>query len=136
MLWSDKAKLQACEKLKQAGITFPMVPGAQVARGFADLGYEEFVIIAEGQIVSLLTGVRGEMPAGHAGHFFVVPSVDQLCDELATRRWLLERAEFVDQRLWKVAARYESTGKILEQESERLDLSLLKLSLASLAQSD
>ena len=128
MLWSDKAKLQACEKLKLAGIKFPMVPGTQVARGFADLGYEEFIIIAEGQIVSLLTGVRGEIPAEHARHFFVIPDIDQICEAFAVRGWALERADFIEQRYWRIRARSRADA-LHEVEDRSLSVALVLLLL-------
>ena len=101
-MWSSNSFLKACERLKNAG--FPFVPeqGLRIGRGYADLGYEEFLLLQDRTMLSLFSGKTSELPEGHENFFFVIPSPDEIVHNLATRGASIESISFHQQRIWKV----------------------------------
>ncbi len=62
--------------------------GDVVVRGFGDLGYEEFLCLPNGFLVSLFTGERSKVPestSGKGAHLFKVPEWDELLEFLFHR---------------------------------------------------
>jgi hypothetical protein len=53
-----------------------------VARGFADLGFEEFQVLPGPRLLSLTAGTASPLPEEHRGHFFWIPSVDEAIELL------------------------------------------------------
>ncbi len=58
-------------------------PGQRIGRGFADLGFEEFVLQGGNKIASLYTGKVGLLPQEHQHFFFNIYDADQLLEILA-----------------------------------------------------
>lgn len=79
------AFLRRAELLQQVGIALAWEPGRAVARGFADLGYEEFVLLTESTLVSTFTGERSTLAPDHRRFFFRVPTFEELVDLLEDR---------------------------------------------------
>lgn len=77
MLRHSNQYLEKCEKLKLGGALFEIKPGAVVARGFADLGYEEFMLLENGKLVSLYRGNLSDFEDAN-DHFFRVPSAREM----------------------------------------------------------
>ncbi len=96
---ADPAYLKKCETLAAQGVKRAFAPGSRVARGFADLGFEEFIIHPNGVLCSLFTGSISELRED-----FLFPVFDQqeLVDELFRRSWDVESIHYPDQRLWEV----------------------------------
>ena len=126
-LWSSPQFLKKCEQLKRQGALLPFEVGARVARGFADLGYEEFVLISAQTIVSLFSGKPTPLPADHAQFFFVVPNSDQMVQYLSVAGYDFTAVVFEEQRRWRVRVKQESTGRTLEACAEQFSETLLDL---------
>jgi len=76
--------------------------GELVARRFADVGYEEFLVLPQGKMVSILSGTITMIPTDDDASLFVVPSVERLvswCEEIGGKVVSIER---VDLRDWCV----------------------------------
>ena len=114
--------LAACEKAKNSGLAARFLVGDRVARGFADLGYEEFCMLPGNKMVSLYNGKVSDLSEDHRRFFFLVPTVEQLVQELALRGEKIEGLEFKEQRNWTMAG----------IESRDLDLLLLQFLQSSL----
>ncbi len=101
-MWSKNRFLKECADLKEQGFPFVQEQGRRIARGYADLGYEEFVLLTDDKLLSLYSGKPSEIPEGHSRHFFLVPTCDEMVDEISKRGFDIETLEFKDQRVWKV----------------------------------
>jgi hypothetical protein len=99
-MWCSPEYLRKCQALRDRGVHFPFETGMRLARGFADLGYEEFVILPVGRLLSLFTGQTSEFPDDHRHFFFAVPTFDQLVQYLIQAGYALEALEFCEQRTW------------------------------------
>jgi hypothetical protein len=104
-MWCSNEYLLKCQALRERGIQFPFETGTRLARGFADLGFEEFVILPVGHLLSLFTGQTSELPDDHKRFFFVVPTFEQLVQYLIQSECSLDRIEFRDERSWIAVAR-------------------------------
>jgi hypothetical protein len=102
-MWFTREQFQLCNELKQWGLSPRFEPGDVVARGFADLGFEEFQVLPGPKLLSLTAGTLSPLPAEHAAHFFWIPSVDESvalvekaggeirsCARPESREWVLE----------------------------------------------
>jgi len=101
-LLCSREYLAACEQAKAHGLEVRFKAGDRVARGFADLGYEEFCMLPDRKMVSLYNGKVSELPADHERFFFTVPTVAQLVQELALRGQTIVGLEYRNQRSWSM----------------------------------
>ncbi len=81
-MWISPELFKVAEKLKASGYAPALEPGIRVARGFADVGFEEFVILPNGNLMSLFTGEQRPIKDGEIEHLVVVPDVDMITDQL------------------------------------------------------
>lgn len=96
-----KAFLQRCEALWRLGVHFPLE--SQVARGFADLGFEEFMVLPGGKkIISILTGTTSELPDDAPKNLFAVPSPDEALSKLSELGALRINFKHLDERSWEL----------------------------------
>jgi hypothetical protein len=112
-LWSDRAVLDRCFELQKIGVAFPRVPGARIGRGFADVGYEEFGLLPSARVVSLLTGAVREFAENEQRFFFVVPTVDEVREEIDRRGWDIVQLESPERRDWFLEARSEGAAQTI-----------------------
>jgi hypothetical protein len=75
--------LADCEQLSQLLEDSEFDVGSLLGRGFADLGYEVFVLLPQRKLCSLFTGTVTDFPEGDQHRFFLVPLVDNLIEKLA-----------------------------------------------------
>ena len=113
-LWSDRGVLDRCFEIQKHEVVFRLFPGAHIARGFADVGYEEFCFLPNERIVSLFTGSITELREEDRRFFFVVPTVDMVREELDRRGWDIVRLESPERRGWILEARHESSAGRIE----------------------
>jgi hypothetical protein len=99
-MWFDPRLLELAESLKAAGRSTSFRPGARLARGFADVGFEEFVILPNLKMMSLFTGAQTEVVADHQNFFFEIPSLDDVLRELEERGEPVVEVEFKGGREW------------------------------------
>ena len=79
--------LKSLEALKELGFALDLSVGTQIARGFADLGYEQFLLMNNGKLLALYTGTISELKPEHKQFFFNVPSSDRILLELHLLGW-------------------------------------------------
>jgi hypothetical protein len=101
-MWLGNQILARFEKLHRAGFECSFEQGEQVARGYADLGYEQFLVLSDHKLLSLQSGKSSELQEGHRHFFFSVPSVEQLADVLARRFIMIEAIYPVGQTRWGI----------------------------------
>ena len=71
-----------------------------MARGFADLGYEEFYLLPQNKLVSIYTGENSQYNPAERDFFFLVPDTKQLIAELNSRECEITSLEHQDNREW------------------------------------
>ena len=86
----DNEQLAIFEELNLSGYRPLIQEGDQAGRGFADLGYEQFLVLPSNKLLSLFTGTitpvsQSDLSGAEGSKLFQIPSVDQLMQELATR---------------------------------------------------
>lgn len=96
-------ELERCRALRDRGLRCEFQVGSRIARGFADLGCEEFQVIAPEKIVSLFTGQTSAFTSDQHSFFFHIPTSDQLVDLIQQRGYDVKQLEFVDQRVWRLS---------------------------------
>lgn len=74
--------MQLCQRLADLGVRPEFEVGERLARGFADLGFEEFCILPGGSLMSLFTGHKSELAESERQFFVKVPDVEELVDML------------------------------------------------------
>jgi len=105
-MWFSREQFSVCSEAKQWGLEPRFEPGDIVARGFADLGFEEFQVLPSSKLLSLTAGTVSALPTEHANHFFWIPSVDEIVDLLERRGVPCVSCRRIDQRDWKVEAQF------------------------------
>ena len=113
-MWSNPRFLKLCEALKTKRGEVPLQDGMKVARGFADLGYEEFLLLPGGKLLSLYSGQVTPFPEQHANFFFEVPAADEISDRIVRELWDIQSLTFEDQRSWKARLKHSKTGESRE----------------------
>lgn len=124
-LFSDPSFLKRCDELKALLGADRFSPGIKVARGYADLGYEEFLILPNNKLLSLYSAKISEIPPGHSQHFFWVPSAVELLEEIQRHGDILG-IDFELQRLWKIRLMPLGSDKELVTSGASLDETLLE----------
>ncbi len=94
-------------------------PGDIVARGFADLGFEEFQVLPSSQLLSLTAGTVSRIPEDHRGHFFWIPSADEAIDWLEARGVVIRECVRNDGRSWTMTLQ-QPDGVVREVRGESL----------------
>ncbi len=117
------------EALKHLGVEPVFSSGEKIARGFADLGYEEFVILPQGKLLSLVRGTVSELPQEHRHHFFSVMDVDQLRGLLDGLGWDILEIQPRGFRQITLAAVHSVSGKELRVEERSLLEAFLVMAL-------
>lgn len=105
-MWFTREQFALAAEAKQWGLVPRFEPGDIVARGFADLGYEEFQVLPSEKILSLTAGSVSALPPEHASHFFWIPSIDEITELLERRGVPCVSCSRVDRREWLVEAQY------------------------------
>lgn len=117
----QKSHLALCERLHKAGIlSVQFEVGDKIARGFADLGAEEFQVIAQDRIISLFTGHQSDLLDSERRFFFELPDVDRLIEILDQKGVEIFELSRPNQRRWSLGVRTKSHSEIKRFESETL----------------
>ena len=106
---SNRQYLDRCNKLTDLGIRPSFEVGEVVARGFADLGYEEFMILPGPKTLSLMTGAIVRISEEEKGHLFLVPDIQQLVNLIEGKGIAVQSINYIDHRSWEVTC--EIAGK-------------------------
>jgi hypothetical protein len=119
--------IERCFALKGAGFSRPFEVSDRVARGFADLGYEEFIVLPADKLLSLFTGKITPLKHEDLPHLFHIPDVDQLLLWLNQHGVDVESINSEDQRNWSVI--YKSERGVGEESAPTILVALLNLLL-------
>jgi hypothetical protein len=99
--------LRACDGLRAAGCFGSYVAGDLVARGFADVGYEEFLVLHGGRVMSRLTGQISEVTERERAMLFVVPDCDRVVREVGAAGVDVRECHRYPDGGWRVAGEGE-----------------------------
>jgi len=102
-VWSDQKILEKYQLLSRLGHSSRLEVSELLGRGFADLGFEVFVLLPGGKLLSLFTGSTSTLPDAEApdrANFFAILSADQIVDALVELGVTIESLTFCDQREW------------------------------------
>lgn len=124
-MWHDPIYLQNCYLLRQNGFLSQWEIGSTVARGFADLGFEEFIVLPQGKLLSLYTGQSTALKEGEESHLFFVPSTEELIDELARNGVTISSMHLIEGS-WRV-----ETDSGISAEDRKLPHAIQSLFLSS-----
>jgi hypothetical protein len=104
--------LEQCDRACRGGFPLIASEGALVGRGFADIGYELYVVLPGHTLLSLMTGSKTPFREEEHPHFFSVPTVDQVVHEIERSGSTLLRCERIDGgRAWEVIIAPEGATK-------------------------
>jgi hypothetical protein len=112
-MWFTRNHYALCSQLRELGLEPRFEVGDVVARGFADLGFEEFQVLPGPRILSLTAGTVRPLPQDHLQHFFWIPSIDEVIGIVEARGWVVSECVREDQREWRIAFQRESGGHIV-----------------------
>jgi len=101
LLYSNSV-LEKCSSLEDELLKPKFVRGEHLGRGFADLGYEQFVFLSNNQLVSLFTGDKISIDDREREHFFIIPSVDQINQHLEEKLYDIKFLNFINRREWEL----------------------------------
>jgi hypothetical protein len=124
-LFSDPNFLRRCDELKQILQPEKFEPGSKISRGYADLGYEEFLVLPSQKLLSLYSGKVSEIPEGHSHHFFWVPTAVEFVQAISNQADLLGM-DFISQRSWRIRFRPQMATEESLIESSTLEDALLQ----------
>lgn len=122
--------LELCRELHTAGWRPQFEAGMRVGRGYADLGYEEFLLLPNGKLVSLVNGSSSELPQTHIAHFFSIPDAAALVQEIRRRGFNVTSIEFAEQREFRIRA--ERSGSVHAASARVFEEALAKVLLGVL----
>lgn len=99
-MWFSREQFALCDELRIWGLAPRFEPGDVVARGFADLGFEEFQVLPGPTLLSLTAGTMSPLPEEHRQHFFWIPSVDEAIELFESRGIQIDSCSREDARTW------------------------------------
>jgi len=114
---SSPTYLKLCNDLALKGCFTNIKGDRRVARGFADLGYEEFLLLNEKKLVSLYTGTITELPEAHKAFFITVPTIEDIIDQILGLGFTIEPLAFANQRTWSLSIKRDMIH-IMVQDKE------------------
>lgn len=118
-MWATKQFLALSKQLFDAGLRFDLRPGAALARGFADMGEEEFILLPGRKLLSSYTGKLSTLEAEAEKFFYVLPTVSEMTDKLQRLNYDIDGLVFAEQREWRLQCHHiESERIIIEQHAQ------------------
>lgn len=122
-MWFSRRHFEVCNDLKTSGLQPRFEPGDIVARGFADLGHEEFQVLPGAKLLSLTAGSVSAISQDQSAHLFWIPSVDETVELLEKRGAVCIGVRRIDRRDWSVEV--QCCGEIEAHQDASLHLALL-----------
>lgn len=118
--------LSLCSNLAAGSVAFKVEVGAVVARGFADLGFEEFLVLPGNRLLSLYSGELTKDADLKDSGLFLVPSLDDMQAALVELGYDIVLVEFRDQRDWFLRLKHYSRNVLYEVGASRLEEAFLR----------
>jgi hypothetical protein len=119
-MWFSREQFRVCSDLKTWGLKPRFEVGDIVARGFADLGFEEFQVLPGQKLLSLTAGTVSVLPLNHVHHFFWIPSVDECIELLEQAGVKCIHCERRDNREWHLEVQVAGVVTVTVQQSLQL----------------
>jgi len=113
-VWSDQKLLEKYQLLSRLGHSSRLEVSELIGRGFADLGFEVFVLLPGDRLLSLFTGSTSTLPevdSPDRSNFFAILSPDQIVDALVELGITIESLTFCDQREWCLRLKLADSSK-------------------------
>ena len=123
---SSSKFLAKCSKLQELDIKFEFGQGSLIARGFADLGYEEFIMLTCTKICSLYSGKVSVLPEDDRNNFFYVPDCDEMSDKLIQLGFTIAAIDYQEQRIWKITLNKHDGTDAVQYEADSLKDALIE----------
>jgi hypothetical protein len=127
MLRLSNDLLKICQAIKNSGIEFSLVPGSRLARGFADLGFEEFILLEGNRLISLYRGTQSEFLMEEQKHFFRIPNLLEIQQAIYELNYNIIEMEFKDQREWYLKLENQQDKKIVENSAKDLESLFIRI---------
>lgn len=124
-MWFTQEQFALCSSLRHMGLEPRFEVGDLVARGFADLGFEEFQVLPGPSILSLTAGTLKPLAEDHRQHFFWIPSVDESIELLEARGAIIQSCLREDNRHWKLSV-INQVNAVIEITARSLHEALLR----------
>lgn len=124
-MWFTREQFALCDELRVWGLEPRFEVGDVIARGFADLGFEEFQVLPGSQMLSLTAGTISRIPADHREHFFWIPSVDEGIALLETKGVSVKHCLRADARTWTLSL-LQPDGASVETQAESMHETVLR----------
>lgn len=99
-------------------------PPLCIARGYADLGYEEFALMPDGSMISLTNGKVSVLPDEHRRLFFCVPSVQEMVRKIDLAGYDIIEVRYENQRSWVIGVVNPAIGIQCVRRHEQLECAL------------
>lgn len=119
--------LSKFQELMELGLKPNFAIGSRLGRGFADLGFEEYLVLSGDRLASLLTGTIAQIQEHEKGKLFSILSVDEILVEIHTRGFDVLYIETHDQRSWNLIMRAEGLDPDSYIGSSMLEVCLVAL---------
>lgn len=117
--------LERCEAARRDGFPLLHDVGDVIGRGFADIGYELFVVLPGERILSLLTGEKSHLQPADEQHYFSVPTADTVVEILESTGNVFVEGTRPESREWIVKIQLKN-GEEKACSDSSLVLALLK----------
>ncbi len=126
-MWFSREQFALCNELKVWGLEPRFEAGDVVARGFADLGFEEFQVLPGPRLLSLTAGTASTLPEEHRQHFFWIPSVDETVELLEVRGAHIRACMREEERDWVVTICTQDSSDVVLRDASLHSVVLLAL---------
>ena len=111
-MWFTREHFSLCNTLRARGLEPRFEVGDVVARGFADLGFEEFQVLPGPRLLSLTAGTVTQLPDEHRQHFFWIPSVDEAVALLEIQGYTVVSLTREEAREWRLSLSHEMSAGV------------------------
>ena len=111
-MWSSREFLRRCEELHALEFKTVFEAGTRVARGFSDLGFEEFIILPGEKLLSIYTGNLSPLREEERAHFFLVPEIDYMLAQIDRLEFDVDCISTADRRVWSMQLRDARAGAV------------------------
>jgi hypothetical protein len=113
-MWYDQQFLEQIATLVEICSLHQFEPGDEVVRGYADVGFEEFLVLPGDRLCSKFTGQVTELTSEKREHLFRVPSLEELTDVLCRQGASAISLFCPSGNLWQGTAEVETTNVQIE----------------------
>jgi hypothetical protein len=126
-MFCTPALFTLCNELQAWGIRPSFEVGQIVARGFADIGSEEFLVLPGEKLLSLTAGTIKPIPEDHKEFFYWIPSEDECAKQIDLTGVSKIAIGRESTRKWVVTC--EVDGEAIETSDKVLRIALIQMLL-------